>query len=56
MPVFTMFVMHCISVLAETGRHPFDPPEAEAELPSGHNGECSAMTFASLFSAEQLLV
>jgi NADH-quinone oxidoreductase subunit H len=48
-PFFPLFTMFCISVLAETNRHPFDLPEAEAELVSGYNVEYSAMGFA-LFS------
>jgi NADH-quinone oxidoreductase subunit H len=41
--------MFFTSALAETNRHPFDLPEAEAELVSGYNVEYSAMGFA-LFS------
>ena len=44
-----MFLIFCVSMLAETNRHPFDLPEAEAELVSGYNVEYSAMGFA-LFS------
>ena len=42
-------LMFFVSSLAETNRHPFDLPEAEAELVSGYNVEYSAMGFA-LFS------
>jgi NADH-quinone oxidoreductase subunit H len=44
-----LFLIFFISGLAETNRHPFDLPEAEAELVSGYNVEYSAMGFA-LFS------
>jgi len=51
-PLFPMFIIFCISMLAETNRHPFDLPEAEAELVSGYNVEYSAMTFALFFLGE----
>jgi len=46
---FPLFLIFFTSALAETNRHPFDLPEAEAELVSGYNVEYSAMGFA-LFS------
>jgi NADH-quinone oxidoreductase subunit H len=48
-PFFPLWLMFFVSALAETNRHPFDLPEAEAELVSGYNVEYSAMGFA-LFS------
>jgi NADH-quinone oxidoreductase subunit H len=48
-PFFPLFIIFFISALAETNRHPFDLPEAEAELVSGYNVEYSAMGFALFF-------
>lgn len=44
-----LFLIFFICIVAETNRHPFDLPEAEAELVSGYNVEYAAMSFA-LFS------
>jgi len=49
---FLLFLIFFVSGLAETNRHPFDLPEAEAELVSGYNVEYSAMTFALFSLAE----
>lgn len=51
-PLLPVFGVFSVSMLAETNRHPFDLPEAEAELVSGYNVEYSAMTFALFFLAE----
>ncbi|NDB69714.1 MAG: NADH-quinone oxidoreductase subunit NuoH, partial [Methylocystaceae bacterium] len=49
-----MMVVFFISTLAETNRHPFDLPEAEAEIVAGYNVEYSSMTFALFFLGEYM--
>lgn len=51
-PLFPVFLLFTVSAFAETNRHPFDLPEAEAELVSGYNVEYSAMGFALFFLGE----
>lgn len=51
-PLLPTLIIFSVSILAETNRHPFDLPEAEAELVSGYNIEYSSMIFALFFLAE----
>jgi NADH-quinone oxidoreductase subunit H len=51
-PFFPLFLLFFISSVAETNRHPFDLPEAEAELVSGYNVEYASVGFAFFFIGE----
>ena len=51
-PLRPMAMLFYVSTLAETNRHPFDLPEAEAELVSGYNVEYSAVGFTLFFRGE----
>jgi NADH-quinone oxidoreductase subunit H len=51
-PLFPMFIVFLISMLAECNRAPFDLPEGESEIVAGFFVEYSAMAFALFYLGE----
>src|SRR3984893_9135096 len=52
LPLFPMFIVFFVSVLAETNRSPFDLPEGESELVAWFFVEFSSMSFALFYLGE----
>jgi NADH-quinone oxidoreductase subunit H len=51
-PLFPMFIVFLISMLADCNRAPFDLPEGESEIVAGFFVEYSAMAFALFYLGE----
>lgn len=52
--LFPSFVVYVISMVGETNRAPFDLPECEQEIVSGHITEYSGFRYAAFFLAEYI--